>query len=493
MDDLYKDKPESIVSINDLEKDLIEKRSNSQVTANNEQVTIDDFLDTIGLSKYHYFFFAAVALIMMHEGSQLVIVSIVNVIYSDDPTQNQTLISLFGSSLFIGNLIGSLGGGWFSDSFGRKIPLGCTMGLMYVSALLQFFFDNLGLLIFLRTMYGVGMGVFGAISFPYLAEIMPRKYRGLFLTLFGGVWTIGGILTALVALALNPTLKKVDWQMLTLIVNQTALISIVIVFFYAVESPRFSLLVKKDFPAARKQLQGMAKKAGKSKSRSLMNDSNYENLEQWAEEYNAENQKPGTYLDLFKSDYLRRTLAFMAAMFLLSFNYYGAVYITPKVYEQENSDSETISLLYPNFSELIAGIGAALCIELSFFGRKKSVYLGSILGALASAGTCVLLSMNNTDTFFWIFSSGTRFFADFALIILEAFISESYGTRVRGMGIGMALSAGRVASSFMPFILNFLLDLTQYLPFLLIGGLNILTVFSIYFAPKETRGEKLED
>lgn len=82
------------------------------------------------------------------------------------------------SSALIGCLIGALSSGYFSDRFGRKLPLIIAAALFTISAVGTGAINTFVPFIVFRILGGLAIGMASAISPMYIAEISPAHLRG---------------------------------------------------------------------------------------------------------------------------------------------------------------------------------------------------------------------------------------------------------------------------------------------------------------------------
>ena len=82
------------------------------------------------------------------------------------------------SSALIGCLLGALLSGYFSDRFGRKLPLIVSAALFTIAAIGTGSVDQFTPFIIYRLIGGIGIGLASAISPMYIAEISPAAMRG---------------------------------------------------------------------------------------------------------------------------------------------------------------------------------------------------------------------------------------------------------------------------------------------------------------------------
>jgi sugar porter (SP) family MFS transporter len=82
------------------------------------------------------------------------------------------------SSALIGCLFGALSSGYFSDRFGRKLPLITAAALFTIAAIGTGAASQFTPFIIYRLIGGLGIGLASAISPMYIAEISPAEMRG---------------------------------------------------------------------------------------------------------------------------------------------------------------------------------------------------------------------------------------------------------------------------------------------------------------------------
>ena len=82
------------------------------------------------------------------------------------------------SSALIGCLFGALSSGYFSDKYGRKLPLITAAALFTIAAIGTGSVNQFTPFIIFRLIGGLGIGLASAISPMYIAEISPAEMRG---------------------------------------------------------------------------------------------------------------------------------------------------------------------------------------------------------------------------------------------------------------------------------------------------------------------------
>jgi MFS transporter, SHS family, lactate transporter len=88
--------------------------------------------------------------------------------------------------------------GWLGDRFGRRIPLMIDIVFYSVIELLTAFAPNFGTFLFLRALFGIGMGGEWGLGASLAMESLPTHTRGLFSGILQQGYAFGYLLAALV-------------------------------------------------------------------------------------------------------------------------------------------------------------------------------------------------------------------------------------------------------------------------------------------------------
>ncbi len=156
------------------------------------------------------------------------------------------------SSALIGCLFGAMFSGWFTDRYGRKLPLIGAAALFTISAIGTGASSQFTLFIIYRLVGGLGIGLASAISPMYIAEISPAHMRGRLVSV-NQLTIVIGILAAqiinyLIAENVPPDISDVEilqswngqtgWRMMFWAETVPALAFFILAFLIP-ESPRF--------------------------------------------------------------------------------------------------------------------------------------------------------------------------------------------------------------------------------------------------------------
>ena len=153
--------------------------------------------------------------------------------------------SLLGSSTFIGFFFGCLISGQLADRWGRRYPLIFGIFINFCFGLGSSFSDNFATLVSLRFIFGISVGIISPISATYIIEICPTAVRGKMLIFTSIFWTMGELITCLLAYIFLDSFSSGNWRGLLLWASLPSFFTFLLILFCLEESPRFLLVSKK--------------------------------------------------------------------------------------------------------------------------------------------------------------------------------------------------------------------------------------------------------
>src|SRR5262249_11155316 len=142
------------------------------------------------------------------------------------------------STTFAGMFVGTILSGKAADQFGRLKVFKFTLLLFSLATAATAFVRNYELLLLLRFVTGLGLGGEQPVSFTYVSEMMPSKFRGRIAGFVEAMWGFGAMLAGGVALVLVP---KFGWQSAFL----AGVLPAILIWFFRLgipESPRWFII-----------------------------------------------------------------------------------------------------------------------------------------------------------------------------------------------------------------------------------------------------------
>ena len=330
-----------------------------------------------------------------------------------------------GSALY-GTILGSLGGGWPSDKFGRKLTLLLIGILFIISAVGCGFAPDVYTFIVARFIGGVGIGISTVAAPLYISEISPARQRGRLTALFQFNIVFGII----VAYGSNYLIRGIhnDWRWMLGVAAFPSLIYTVLCFTLP-ESPRWLLTRKGDRAegvrvlglinpqAPRDELEAEATAITKAAAAAVVTD-------------NASG---------FFSWRLRMPImiAFLVAFFNQMSGINAVLYFAPRLLEMTGksaADALAQSVWIGVTNLIFTFVGLALIDRL---GRKTLLIIGS-LGYITSLGLCAWAFFGQHFAYitYFIFA----FIAAHAVgqgTVIWVLISEIFPNRYRAAGTSL--------------------------------------------------------
>jgi MFS transporter, putative metabolite:H+ symporter len=144
-------------------------------------------------------------------------------------------VGYLASMTFLGQLVGNLLIGSFSDLFGRRIAFQSTMILWGLASFLAAGAWDVASLMVFRFLIGVGVGGEAPVAQAVLSEIIPANVRAKYIAYMEGFWAIGFVISGLIAYLVLPF---AGWRWVFVVVG---LLSLVVFWVRRslLESPRW--------------------------------------------------------------------------------------------------------------------------------------------------------------------------------------------------------------------------------------------------------------
>ncbi|HEY9046847.1 MAG TPA: sugar porter family MFS transporter [Ohtaekwangia sp.] len=384
-----------------------------------------------------------------------------------------------GSSLYVGCIIGTLITGYFTDRFGRKLPLTIAAGIFMISSVLMGWAPSYSMLIFWRIIAGIGVGAASMLSPLYIAEVSPAAIRGRMVSINQLTVVIGILLAYFSNYILADTANNWRWMFTSGSVPS-------VLFFFCVflvpESPRW--LLSKGYIEKAKAV--LAKISGEADVDKQIN----------AIQQVSQREVKGKLSDLVKPGItFLVALGITIAIFQQISGANAIFFYAPIIFEKAgmNVKDQLFQQIMIGAINLIFTLVAMQLVDK--LGRKKLMLGGASLMALwlFLVGLCYYFNLfqGYILTFFVL-----AFIATYATTLAPVtwvLISEIFPTRIRGIAVSVATCMLWVACFALAYgfpILIEWLDAPQ--TFFLFSGICLLYFFILLRYVPETKGKTLE-
>lgn len=378
-------------------------------------------------------------------------------ILADFNVSGSLITGLFAGAAVLGAVPGAVLSGALADRFGRRSILRIDVLMFALTAVLCAIAWNPAALIAFRFAQGFAIGAEYPISAAMVAEVMPRKNRGKWMTGAFSFQAIGMVAAAFVSTALLVAIDAEGaWRWMLL---STALPAIIIALLRrdVPESPRW--LARKgrtdDALESTGWLLGPTAVAGINKQIAH------------AKSIDETEPKQGKIRDLFSPGFRSRTALTAIPWFIMDIGLYGIGLFTPVILAgafHSNASSSATFLsadLKATAGSMIADIflviGFAINIltveragrirlqVLGFIGMAIGLSVVSVAGDSGSVGAGLLAG-------FIIFNLMVNIGPNATTYLLPA---EVYPTRLRSTGHGFAAACGKLGATLGVFVLPF--------------------------------------
>lgn len=204
-------------------------------------------------------------------------------------------------------------------------------------------------------------------------------------------------------------------------------------------------------------------------------------------------EKRNNYKDLLNVDNRKVSIILFIIWFIVSFVYYGLIYILPSVYQKLTLTKHNSKHVDANlYNMIIADIIFSCIFEIpsnitngilpNIIGRRSTVALGFF-----GTGLCLLLCCV-TPYSIPLYSSLAKGFINTAFNVLYTYTTEAYPTYMRATALGTCNFFSRIGGFSTPFICEFLIKIHFIFPFVIFWVTTVLGFILTLFL-EETLGK----
>lgn len=383
-------------------------------------------LDDMPLNRFHkkLAFYSAGGPFL--DGYVLSIIGIVMVQITSDLQLNSMWVGLIAAGALIGIFFGGFLGGWFTDRYGRKMLYLLDLIAIIGISVAQFWVETaLGLFI-LRFLIGIAVGADYPIATAFLAEFLPKKYRGPLLAAMLVMWFAGAACAYIAGAAIMHFGGDEAWRY---VLASTLIPGILFLLARAgtPESPRWLLS------------KGRKEEANKIIKRIYGPDYSVDNMSGEAQEEEV------SVRALFHSGYGKR-MFFVSAFWTCSILPLFAIYAFSPVVLDALGLSGDDGILGSIAITVLFVVGCLIGMKLiNKMGRRQMLIHGFlwsgiplvILGFFPNAAPMTVLLM---FSIYAIFSSLTQ-------VMQFVYPNELFPTSIRASAVGLGTSMSRIGTA----------------------------------------------
>lgn len=369
-------------------------------------------------------------------------------------------VSLISLNFVVGMFLGSYFWGILADIYGRMFSFKKTVifallggiGLTVSPSVEWVYISNL------VTGFGVGGEI--ALGGTVLAEFTPPS-RNWLIGLLCMFWSLGGAISALLALMFQFTGEAVMWRWVCGICAGTEFLFLFLRWNMP-ETP-FWLYNQERYTEAHSVMKKVQKK-----NQTDHFDLNYFSFDSFISGTGFQESKSSIILKIFGKVHIRTTLIMSLIYFLGNFAFAALVYFMPMLIKQSSSEESTTFVWVIILIQQAAGIPgnflAAWLMESSL-GRKWLLVVASLV---TSVLTFLFLMANGVGTTL-LFSSLMMMCSYLTWSVAYTVTPESYPTEIRNSGVGWANTCAKFGGIVAPPLMGVLMELESGFVVSLVG------------------------
>jgi putative MFS transporter len=323
-----------------------------------------------------------------------------------------------------GTVLGSIIWGWLGDRIGRRASI-LLAGVVFVATSICGSMPDYRWNLFMCFVMGLGVGGMLPITFALLAEAIPARHRGWLMVLVGGDVAGAYVITSWLSAELTPTY---GWRILWLLGFPTGVL-LLLLNRWIPESPRFLLLNGRE-----------------AEARAVMTRYGAEVVEEAHSDLEVEEHVRSGWAQLFTPGPFRG-LSLVIGLFGLGVGLvtFGFQLWIPSNLQKLGFDEVTSATILRDSALL--GLPATFVIAwlYGFWSSKKTMIVLGLITAVSLAGFVLLgdrVADNRARLDLLLILPITGISS--ILAVLVAYASETFPTRIRSRGTGLAAGASKL-------------------------------------------------
>jgi MFS transporter, putative metabolite transport protein len=391
------------------------------------------------------------------------------------------------AAAFLGMSVGSLLAGPLTDRYGRRVVFFATMMLFVVGSLAFLPTQAAWQIIALRFVVGLAIGADMPAAGALIAEFIPSKARGIYTSLAGVAWMMGSVVAVGVTLIIYGAMGGTQhwrWALAT-----GAITAIILLF------------LRRSTPDSPHWLRGKGREADAQAAWRYATGETGDALFSPpppppplppVSEIAAPNVGKAALRRLFRRPLLMLLLGM--CIYWGFNNLYGSAILLyqPTLIKRIATPSAYTSLLFTVGTLLLAVVigFVVCCYVVEHIGRRFIAIAGTSI--VVVAGVVMWAGFHSSTVVLIAFAAAIGFINGGTSMAFYAWAPEIFPTEVRGRGIGIVNTVGKLGSVVGTFLLPFAFDAFGGGAFLLIAGLAALNVAAVAVLSIETKGQTLE-
>jgi putative MFS transporter len=427
-------------------------------------------LDRLPISAFHRKVFVLIAIGMFFDGFDIYIAGTVlgTTLKSGFSTMGQN--AAFVSMTFVGMMLGSFGTGFLGDRFGRRFTYQANLALFGLASLAAAFAPNMGVLIALRFLMGVGLGAENVVGYSTLTEFAPAASRGRWLGYMAVVVVMGLPVAVLISTVMIPAF---GWRSMFVLGGIGAL-----VVWY----------IRKALPESPRWLESVGRNA---EAETLLRQIEAGVPGPLAAVVPAAPAPSRALATLFTAPLLSRMVLGCIALIVINTLLYGFIVWLPSFFVKQGLSIAT-SFNFTLIMSLGAPVGAMIgALTADNWGRKPTLIGASAIAIVFGA---IYPFVTNPHVLLMVGIALTMPIYVLVALLFGIYIPELFPTEVRLRASGICNTFGRGATIVTPFlVVRLFTDHGIFGVLTMMIGLLFVLIVTVATLGIEPRRRSLED
>ncbi|HOV80391.1 MAG TPA: MFS transporter [Bacillota bacterium] len=440
-------------------------------------------LENLPVAKWHLIMAMVLCFTILFDAYDSTILSVGLPQIMEQWQLNKVQAGILGSAGFVGMLIGALLSGIMADRFGRLRVIYTTILIYSILTGVAVFSKNFEQLYFLRICIGIGLGGLIPVGSTYMAEYVPAKVRGRFVSIFNACFSLGVALAYTLGFLI---VVPYGWRW-GFAIGVLPFLMYFVAKASLPESVRY-LLEKGKIEEAVRTVEKIEKR--------VLNKVTvpFEEAVRIEKEI-AGTHRSGTRIgvtDLFTRGMARYTIVVAIAWFSLQYCVYAIMVWMPVVLRTELGFKLATGLSFLALGSLLGALATPLSgVSADSIGRKISL-------------CCIFVLYGILPYFLFLFGKDplTGFILLMATLIVVGLINgivyvyspENFPTKARGARMGFVTAVGRVGAIAGPTIVGFIYSVAGFVWVLHVNmALLVFAALVVWAFGRETKGKVLEE
>jgi MFS family permease len=452
-----------------------------------------EYMENLGMTKEAWRVFNIANLLQFIWGCEACFISINMTNLGEHKGISTEQISLSICLLYTMMGFGSLMVGITTKHVGRIFTLQLTTILYVVFTFICSILPrplNFYHVLFFRCLSNISIGIFNIVILNLLSEFLPITNRSFILMVNSGFYNFGNFFLIILNNLIFPggdstqktLFKSTDWRLVNSFTTIPGIISIVILFVYARESPLFLLNKNRETEAFH-----IIDEMSKSKN-IILTEEDKERIKSSVVEKKNYNLN-SDYRELFYKEYRYLTFGSLLICSICYLNMIGISYLVPKSIDALGNRTYNLSynnqLLIYGLLQLPNGFIGGYMTESDLFGRKGTMTMSAIL-----CGAFYLI-IYVWPKFLCFYAGEVMLFNSIAFGGAFIYVTEVFPTNLRDQAQSFIQFFSFLLGSWSPYLIDYLPD--YLVSYFVLGLTNVVCAGIAHVLPIETKKRALDE